>query len=81
MIEGMGASDAIFDLAVNRAAVFVRRAGRNANLDVWHARTRFASRVPLEFIRHTLVLRPARGEWHWLGGISGAWRSGKPRTP
>jgi alpha-ketoglutarate-dependent taurine dioxygenase len=81
VIQGMSAPDAIFDLAVNRAAVFMRGAGRNANLDVWHARTRFASRVPLESIRHALALRPARGEWHWSGGTSGAWRSGKPTTP
>ena len=75
------ARDAIFDLAINRAASFLRGAGQNANLEVWHSKTRFASRVELELIRTALQERPLEGDWHWAGGESGTWRVGKTQTP
>jgi transposase len=74
------AANAIFDLAVNRAAVFVRGAGPNAPLEVWQTRTRFASRVNLESVRAALEVKP-HGDWFWQGGETGAWVAGKPRTP
>jgi hypothetical protein len=74
------AANAIFDLAVNRAAAFVRGAGPNASLEVWQTRTRFASRVKLELIRAALETKPT-GEWYWLGGEAGRWIAGKPQTP
>ena len=75
------ARDAIFDLAINRAASFLRGAGQNANLEVWHSQTRFASRVELELIRVALGERPVDGEWYWAGGESGGWQTGKATTP
>ncbi len=75
------ARDAIFDLAINRAASFLRGAGQHADLEVWHSKTRFASRVELELIRVALEQRPLMGEWFWAGGESGAWQTGKARTP
>lgn len=75
------ARDAIFDLAINRAASFLRGAGQNAALEIWHSKTRFASRVKLELIRVALEQRPLTGEWFWAGGESGAWQSGKAPTP
>ena len=80
------APDALFDLAVNRAAAAVRgvapssRAGADA-LAAWHARTRFARRVPLAHIRAALDLRPAGGVWHWAGGPGGEWQAGKAAFP
>jgi hypothetical protein len=75
------AQNAIFDLAVNRAAAFVRGASSSVNLEAWHARTRFASRVNLEMIRTALETKPPAGEWYWSGGASGSWFPGKARTP
>ena len=75
------ARDAIFDLAINRAASFLRGAGQNANLEVWHSKTRFASRVELELIHAALEQRPVVGEWYWVGGEIGAWQIGKAPTP
>ena len=72
---------AIFDLAINRAASFLRGAGQNANLEVWHSKTRFASRVELELIRVALEQRPIVGECYWTGGEAGGWQAGKARTP
>ncbi len=72
---------AIFDLAINRAASFLRGAGQNANLEVWHSKTRFASRVELELIRAALKRRPMEGEWFWAGGETGVWQIGKAPTP
>ena len=74
-------SDAVFDLAVNRAANFRRGAGANADLETWHARTRFAARIDLGVIRAALASRPPRGEWHWQGGERGSWHPGKAGTP
>jgi hypothetical protein len=79
-LERVSAPDAIFDLAVNRAAAFVRGAGSSVNLDAWHARTRFASRVNLQDIRAALEQKPM-GDWYWSGGLNGSWHSGKARTP
>jgi hypothetical protein len=75
------ARDAIFDLAINRAASFLRGAGQNAALELWHSKTRFASRVELELIRAALEQRPPVGEWFWDGGESGGWEMGKAPTP
>ena len=74
------AAHAIFDLAVNRAAAFVRGAGANASLEVWQTRTRFASRVDLELVRAALETKPI-GEHFWIGGEAGGWQPGKSRTP
>jgi hypothetical protein len=74
------AANAIFDLAVNRAAAFVRGAGPNASLEIWQTRTRFASRVNLELVRAALKTKP-HGECFWIGGETGAWVAGKARTP
>jgi hypothetical protein len=74
------AANAIFDLAVNRAAAFVRGAGPNASLETWQTRTRFASRVNLELMRAVLETKP-EGECFWSGGEAGGWQPGKPRTP
>jgi hypothetical protein len=68
-------TDAVFDLAINRAALLVVRLGW-AQLATWHARTRFAARVPLETIVAVLQARPD-GVWHWSGGESGGWRAGE----
>ena len=75
------ARDAIFDLAVNRAASFVRGAGPTASLKIWHSKTRFAARVELDLIRAALEQRPREGEWFWLGGEAGVWQLGKAPTP
>jgi hypothetical protein len=74
------AANAIFDLAVNRAAAFVRGAGLRASLEVWQTRTRFASRVKLELVRAALETKPD-GECFWTGGEAGGWQPGKPSTP
>lgn len=79
----MSAPDALFDLAVNRAATFLRGArpgDREDALSAWHARTRFARRVPLADVLARLDRKPP-GEWHWTGGPGGEWRAGKPRFP
>jgi hypothetical protein len=67
------AQNAIFDLAVNRASRYWR--STRGDLSAWHARTRFANRVPLEVILTTLETKPD-GNWHWEGGPDGAWRPG-----
>ena len=74
------AANAIFDLAVNRAAAFVRGAGTTASLEVWQTRTRFASRVNLGLVRAALETKPD-GDWFWQGGETGTWQVGKSRTP
>jgi len=79
----MSAPDALYDLAVNRAAVFLRGArptDAHAALKEWHARTRFARRVPLEDVIARLELKPP-GDWHWHGGPNGTWQRGKARFP
>ncbi len=75
------APPALFDLAVNRAAAALRGTGTPAALEAWHARTRFARRVPLADIRRALDQRPRGGEWHWQGGKAGSWQPGKAAFP
>ena len=82
----MTAPGPLFDLAVNRAASTLRglspgSQGVQAALAEWHARTRFARRVPLEGVLRCLSTHPAEGEWHWAGGPQGEWREGKARFP
>jgi hypothetical protein len=74
-------TDAVFDLAVNRAVTFQRGAGTRASLESWHAQTRFATRIDLETIRAALECKPLEGDWHWTGGMRGSWQRGKARTP
>lgn len=86
VLEGLGlkrvpVTDAVFDLAINRAAAFVRGAGAQGRLADWHAKTRFAARVDLERIAAVVETIPKDGAWHWAGGSDGAWQRGKPRTP
>ncbi|WP_424949973.1 hypothetical protein [Deinococcus sp.] len=50
-------------------------------LQIWHARTRFARRVPLPEVQRCLRLRPAEGAWHWTGGPEGGWQPGKAAFP
>lgn len=69
--------EALFDLAVNRAALAVR----GSSLEAWHARTRFARHVPLAAVRAALAARPHEGEWHWAGGVTGHWQPGKAQFP
>ena len=67
-----GVPDAVFDLAVNRAAAALRGlplpavtepASASARaLAQWHARTRFARRVPIEAVAEALAVRPV-AEW------------------
>lgn len=77
--------DALFDLAVNRAHAALRglRPGNPAAaLAAWHARTRFARRVPLDAVKAALASRPREeGEWHWAGGPGGGWVVGKAPFP
>lgn len=78
------APDALFDLAVNRAATALRgfpQAGREAELRRWHARTRFARRIPVAEVQRCLGLRPLSGVWHWAGGPTGGWVAGKAPFP
>ncbi|CAM3848937.1 hypothetical protein [Deinococcus frigens] len=86
------APPALFDLAVNRAWAALRgfpssdltSAQASAFLAGWHARTRFARRVPLDAVRAALQGHPgqqAGGEWHWAGGPEGGWTAGKAPFP
>ncbi|AWN23062.1 hypothetical protein DKM44_07330 [Deinococcus irradiatisoli] len=79
----MSAPDALFDLAVNRAANTLRGlppSGQAAALAAWHARTRFARRIALAEVERCLASKPP-GEWHWSGGPGGGWRVGKAAFP
>ncbi|WP_288405309.1 hypothetical protein [uncultured Deinococcus sp.] len=91
---GAAVPAALFDLAVNRAWAALRglspgqREGAAADgaLAAWHARTRFARRVPLEAVRAALLARPpgeiaAGREWHWSGGPAGGWQPGRAPFP
>jgi hypothetical protein len=73
------AQEALFDLAINRAARVTALLGMT-HLEIWHSKTRFAARVQLPAIQHALKIRPV-GEWYWIGGESGTWQVGKPVTP
>ena len=86
----MTAPHALFDLAINRAfatlaglglAGLGRGPAAGGALAEWHARTRFARRIPLEQVRRCLESRPAGGEWHWKGGPEGGWAAGKAAFP
>ena len=91
----MTAPHALFDLAINRAATTLTGLGlaglglaglgrgpaAGGALAEWHARTRFARRIPLEQVRRCLASRPAGGEWHWAGGPDGGWAAGKAAFP
>ncbi len=82
---------ALFDLAVNRASAALRGLHGEAEqraLRQWHARTRFARRVPLAEVARALALRPPQngreeesGPWHWAGGPEGHWQPGKAPFP
>lgn len=75
---------ALFDLAVNRAAAALRGlrpAQPDAALAAWHARTRFARRVPLDAVKAALANRPAGTECHWAGGEGGGWQPGRAPFP
>jgi hypothetical protein len=85
---------ALFELAVNRAATTLLGLGllgpgtpapesrqAQAALQEWHARTRFARRVPLSEVSRCLDLRPAEGDWHWVGGQEGRWVRGRAAFP
>lgn len=79
---------AVFDLAVNRALVFVRAVspslspGTNRrDLEEWHRRTRFVRRIPLETLLDILETCPDPSRYHWQGGASGQWVLGTPRFP
>jgi len=85
------APDALFELAVNRAATTLlglglstRDAGQGrawTALGKWHARTRFARRVPLLVVVDCLNRRPTEGEWFWQGGSEGDWKPGRAAFP
>ncbi|MDV6375631.1 hypothetical protein [Deinococcus arenicola] len=83
------APSALFDLAVNRAWAASRgfSSGQPASpqaaafLAGWHARTRFARRVPLDAVKTALAQHPVGGEWHWTGGPDGGWTVGKAPFP
>jgi hypothetical protein len=70
---------ALFDLAVNRAARVTALLGIE-HLQLWHTKTRFAIRVPIALIRVALENRPS-GTYHWRGGEQGRWCEGKAVTP
>ncbi|GMA16100.1 hypothetical protein E5F05_08890 [Deinococcus metallilatus] len=76
---------ALFDLAVNRADAALRGlrpADPTQALAAWHARTRFARRVPLAAVAAALAQKPGEGgEWHWAGGPGGGWVGGKAPFP
>ncbi len=63
--------DALFDLAVNRAAAAVRGLGRPEALAAWHARTLCPPRRPGRDSRRAGAEARA-GVWHWAGGRGGA---------
>jgi hypothetical protein len=75
--------EALFDLAVERAASYLLRARTapqhdapaiRTALEVWYLKTRFASRVPLAAVVTALLKRPPGANWRWRGGPGGAWR-------
>lgn len=81
---GGAVPDALFDLAVNRAAAALRGlqpTDPTPALAAWHARTRFARRVPLDQVKTALSAHPGPGEWHWAGGPGGGWTAGRAPFP
>lgn len=78
------APDALFDLAVNRAAAALRGlrpVDPAGALAAWHARTRFARRIGLDAVKAALDAHPGAGEWHWAGGPDGGWTAGRAPFP
>ncbi|MFO7545798.1 MAG: hypothetical protein R6W77_09915 [Trueperaceae bacterium] len=85
--DAHGARDALFDLAVRRAAQYAARLGllerRGADVDVvrlglepWYLKTRFAYRVPLEGVLAALAALPEGVDperARWRGGANGGW--------
>ncbi|MEW6421573.1 MAG: hypothetical protein AB1511_07575 [Deinococcota bacterium] len=84
-VSGGAVPDALFDLAVNRADAVLRGlrpTDSAAALAAWHARTRFARRVPLAEVADALARKPeGGGECHWAGGPGGGWVTGKAPFP
>ncbi|GEM48234.1 hypothetical protein [Deinococcus cellulosilyticus] len=79
----MSTPDGLFDTIINRADGFLRISRPTNRLDAlqeWHARTRFARRVSFDDLVHILEGRP-EGQYHWEGGLQGAWIEGEPRFP
>ncbi len=82
------AREALFDLAVNRAAEHAARLGAAGSdaaavaraLELWYLETRFAARVSLDEVARAVAARPG-GAAHWQGGARGGWRPGPPPTP
>jgi len=78
---------ALFDLAVNRADAALRGLRPRhpeTVLAAWHARTRFARRVPLAAVLIALSRKPSEQSeegWHWAGGESGGWVPGRAPFP
>jgi hypothetical protein len=94
----MTAPPALFDLAINRAAGTLHGLGLDdvgspqaaAALSQWHARTRFAGRIPLAEVMRCLKSLPrladrtgvgGKGSWHWVGGLEGSWQAGRGAFP
>ena len=73
---------ALFDLAVNRAAEVAARLGGTSRrgLEVLYLKTRFASRVPFDAVLDAVRCRPS-ADAHWEGGLEGRWRPGPPPLP
>ncbi len=82
--------DALFDLAVNRAAVYLDRLGllgkqismaeRKLRLEPWYLRTRFAYRIPLEAVLEVIESYPGPNRY-WTGGRQGCWQEGENPRP
>jgi hypothetical protein len=78
---------ALFDLAVNRADAALRGLRPKhpeTVLAAWHARTRFARRVPLAAVLVALEKKPSEPSelgWHWAGGEAGGWVAGRAPFP
>lgn len=83
MAEGR---DALFELAVNRAASVADRlatgadpAARRHALEIWYLKTRFAQRLRFDALLAALARRP-EGDCHWHGGEGGRWLPGPPSS-
>jgi hypothetical protein len=78
----VNARDVLFDLAVNRALLYVRHVAGSAPprtveelvllLEPWALRTRFVARLELPTIARCLHEAP-QGRVIWSGGIEGGW--------
>lgn len=86
--EAHGARDALFDLAIRRAAQYAARLGLlerrddadalRLGLETWYLKTRFAYRVPLEDVLVALIALPEGADperARWRGGAEGGWSS------